>query len=395
MPVIQKSESQSTTYDAIGAREDYSEVVTNIDPDLTFFLSNFGTASDAENLKFNWLTEGLKPPRQNANLEMTNYETEKVGSVERRSNNCQYFINTGKVSDAQRKVRKVYTEQDEFLRQKEIAFKQQARDMEYALVSNAEAREEKGSVPSLTGGIPYFLSEEVEDVTFLTASNTGQTAGDHKLETGDFVYFKAKAGSGNKLPAELSENLAYYVRKDSVDPKQFTLYDDLEAAIKGTNPITLSTAGAGCQMVKNNIVSAGGLVFTEDMINDCMEMCFKRGGNPTLAVMSGRNKRNFSRIVTGGSEKRRDAKEKKAVNVTDVYESDFGTVTAQAHRMYADTRIDLMDMSLWDLKWFARPHEVQNLAKKGSYSEFVLEAWFGLQGTQPKASGSIVGIKRT
>lgn len=395
MPVMQKSENQSTTYDAIGAREDYSPIITNIDPDLTFFLSNFGTANDAENLSFNWLTEGLKPPRQNANLEMTDYKTEKVGSVERRSNNCQYFINTGKVSDAQRQVRKVYTQQDEFIRQKEIAFKQQARDLEYALVSNSESRTEAGTLPAITGGVPYFLSEEVEDVTFTAASNTGETATDLKLETGDFVYFKTKPGASNKLPAEISENLAYYIRKDTANPKKFTLYDDLEAAIKGTNGITLSSAGAGCQMVKNNIVSAGGTAFTEDMINDCMEMCFKRGGNPTLAVMSGRNKRNFSKIVTGGSEKRRDSKEKKAVNVTDVYESDFGTVRAQAHRMYGDSRIDIMDMSLWDIKWFARPHEVQNLAKKGSYSEFVLEAWFGLQGTQPKASGSIVGIKRS
>jgi hypothetical protein len=53
-----------------------------------------------------------------------------------------------------------------------------------------------------------------------------------------------------------------------------------------------------------------------------------------------------------------------------------------------------MDMAYWDLKWFKRPHEVEGLAKKGSYSEFVLEGWFGLQGTQPKASGSITNIKR-
>lgn len=395
MPVMQKSASQSATYEAVGTREDFSPVITNIDPDLTFYLSNFGTANDAENLNFNWLTEGLKPPRQNANLEMTDYKTEKVGSVERRSNNCQYFINTGKVSDAQRQTKKVYTEQDEFLRQKEIAFKQQARDMEYALVTNAETRAEAGALPALTGGVPYFLTEEVEDVTFLTTTNLGQTTSDLKLETGDFVYFNVKEGASNKLPPELSEHLAYYIRKDDGNPKKFAIFNDLESALSNKNQIELSNAGAGCQIVKNNIVSAGDQVFTEDMINDCMEMCFKRGGNPTLAVMSGRNKRNFSKLMTGNAEKRRDAKEKKVINVTDVYESDFGTVRAQAHRMYKDSRIDIMDMSLWDLKWFTRPHEVQNLSKKGSYSEFVLEAWFGLQGTQPKASGSIVHIKRT
>ena len=168
----------------------------------------------------------------------------------------------------------------------------------------------------------------------------------------------------------------------------------MDSAIKNVNVITLSGTGSGVHIVKNNIVDAGNALFTEDMINDCMEMCYKRGGNPTIAVMSGRNKRHFSKIVTGQATKQRGSKDKVAVNVTDVYESDFGTIRAQQHRMYKDTRIDLMDMSLWDLKWFQRPHEVQNLPKKGSYAEFVLEAWFGLQGTQPKASGAILNIKR-
>ena len=393
MPIVAKSQSQSTTYEAVGGREDYSEIITNIDPDQTFFLSTFGTADKAEALEFNWLTEGLKPPQQNANLEMTDYVTQKVGSVERRRNTCQYFINTGKVSDAQRQVRKVYTQQDELLRQKEIAFKQQARDLEYALVANTESRKEAGSVPALTGGVPYYLQEEVIDVAF--TGNVGATSTAHEMETGDFVYFKAKPGASNKLPTELNTNMSYFVRKDPADNKKFTVFNSMEDAINDAHQITLSTAGAGVQMVKNNIVDAGGAVFTEDMINDVMEMCYKRGGNPTLAVMSGRNKRNFSRLITGNAEKRRNAGDKKAVNVTDVYESDFGTIQAKTHRMYADTRIDFMDMSLWDLKWFVPPRQVTGLAKKGSYEEFVLEAWFGLQGTQPKASGSLVNIKRT
>jgi hypothetical protein len=391
MPVVAKSPSQSVTYEAVGIRDDYSPIITNIDPEMSFFLSNFGTAADAENLHFNWMTEGLKPPQENANLEMTDYKTGKVGSVEQRDNRCQYFINTGKVSDAQRKVRKEYSQQDEFIRQKELAIKQQARDLEYALVFNSVSRAESGTTPALTGGVPYFLTEEMEAVTF--AGNVGETTTPHRLETGDFVYFRA-VGTGSSLPPELSPNLPYYIRKDAVDPKKFTLFHDMDAAIKNVDVITLSGTGSGVHIVKNNIVDAGNALFTEDMINDCMEMCYKRGGNPTIAVMSGRNKRRFSQIVTGQATKQRGSKEKTAVNVTDVYESDFGTIRAQQHRMYKDTRIDLMDMSLWDLKWFQRPHEVQNLPKKGSYAEFVLEAWFGLQGTQPKASGAILSIKR-
>jgi hypothetical protein len=391
MPLVAKSVSQSTTYEAVGTKDDFSHIVTNIDPDMTFFLSNFGTATDAKSLKFNWTTEGLKPPQENAHLEMTDYTTDKVGSLAQWDNRCQHFISTGRVTDAQKKHAKEYSPEDEFARQKANAFKQHARDIEYALVFNRAPRDESPGNPALTGGVRYFLEEETEDVTF--TGNVCACIADHKLDTGDSVYFKAKPGTGNKLPTEIVANLPYYIRKDA-DPKKFTLYNSMDDAIKNVNQVTLTTPGQGVQVVKNNVFSAGDTLFTEDHINDCMEMCFKRGGNPTLAVMSGRLKRRFSAIVTGGATKQRGSKEKTATNITDVYESDFGVIRAEVHRMYPDTVVDVMDMNYWDMKWFDRTHEVQGLAKKGSYEEFVIESWLGLQGTQPKASGSIYNIKR-
>lgn len=391
MALVAKSVSQSVTYEAVGTKDDFSKIITNIDPDMTFFLSNFGTAPEAKSLKFNWTTEGLKPPQENAHSEMTDYATDKVGSLAQWDNRCQHFISSGRVSDAQKQHAKEYMPEDEFARQKINAFKQHARDIEYALVFNDSPRDESPGNPALTGGVRYFLTEDAEDVAF--TGNVGATAAAHRMNTGDFIYFKAKPGAGNKLPAELSANLPYYIRKDA-DPKKFTLYNSMDDAIKNKRQITLSTAGQGVQMVKNNVFTAGDALFTEDHINDCMEMCSKRGGNPTLAVMSGRSKRRFSAIVTGGAAKQRNSKDKVAVNITDVYESDFGTIHAQVHPMYEDTIIDLLDMAYWDLKWFDRTHEVAGLAKKGSYEEFVIESWLGLQGTQPKASGSIYGIKR-
>ena len=391
MALVAKSVSQSTTYEAVGTKDDYSDIITSIDPDETFFLSHFGVAEDTTSLKFNWMTDGLKPPQENAHPEMTDYVTDKVGSLAQWDNRCQHFISSGRVTDAQRKHAKKYSPADEFKRQQEKAFRQHARDIEYALVFNREPRDESPGNPALTGGIRYFLEEETEDVTF--TGNVCVTTTDHKLDTGDFVYFKAKPGAGNKLPTEVAANMPYYIRKDT-DPKKFTLFDSVDDAIKNVNQVTLSTAGQGVQMVKNNVLSAGGALFTEDHINDCMEMCNKRGGNPTLAVMSGRCKRRFSAIVTGGAAKQRGSKDKTAVNITDIYESDFGVIHAEVHRRYSDTIIDILDMNYWDIRWFDRTHEVSDLPKKGSYKEFVIESWVGLQGTQPKASGSIYNIKR-
>nr|DAP08779.1 MAG TPA: Major capsid protein [Caudoviricetes sp.] len=391
MPLVAKSVSQSTTYEAVGTKDDFSSLITSIDPESTFFLTNFKRESNVNSLKFNWFTEGLEPPGENAHPEETDFKAGKVGSLAQWDNRCQHFINSGRVTDAQKIHAKQYGQQNELVRQQGRTFKKHARDIEYALVLNSISRDESPGNPALTGGIRYFLEEEAEDVTF--TGNVCVCTTDHKLDTGDFVYFKAKPGTGNKLPTEIVTNLSYYIRKDT-DPKKFTLFNSLDDAIKNVNQVTLSTAGQGVQMVKNNVLSAGGELFTEEHINDCMEMCFKRGGNPTLAVMSGRCKRRFSKVVTGNAEKQRSSKDKTAVNITDVYESDFGVIQAHVHRLYPDTVIDLLDMSYWGIRWFQPTHEVPNLPKKGSYEEFVIESWVGLQGTQPKASGSIYNIKR-
>ncbi|WP_415942922.1 DUF5309 family protein [Mitsuokella multacida] len=398
-PIVNTSTSQSVTYEAEGEKEDFSPIITNIDPDHNFFLREFPTEEDATQLNFNWLTESLKPPKVNAHLEMEDYKTDKVGSLDRLNNTVQFFQTTGRVSDAQRKTAKQYNQQDEFPRQKELAFKQMARDMEYAIAMNTVSRLESGMTPAKTGGVPFFLQEEKLKVTFDSTANTATTSEAHKLNTGDFVYFIAPDKAA--LPKNLVANREYYVRKKS--DTTFDLFYSLDEALAADSSeatsadtgkvIALGTAGSGdLFLLKNNVVDGAGTAFTEDNINDVMEMCYKRGGDPTVAVMSAANKRRFSAVITGQASKRRDQKDKSVTNITDTYISDFGTITAQVHRQYSNDRIDLLDMNYWGIKYFVRPHEVTGLSKKGTYEEFVLEASFGVKGTQPKASGSIVNL---
>jgi len=397
MAKLTKSSSQSVTYEATGNAEDFSDIITNIDPDLTYFLSNFGEADDATSLKFGWFTEGLNPPKQNAHVEMTDYVTVKVGSVEGRENTCQHFINTGKVSDAERKVKKLYKPEDEFSRQRTKAFTEHARDIEYALVNGDVSRLGTETVPALTGGIPYFMTTEKVNVTFAQATGivTTVSAALHRLKTGDFIYL-GTGSSGAALPTGLSAGVLYYIRQDATNPDTaFKLYDTMKAAVEDGTAVAFTTAGTGTlHIVKNNIVDVGGNDYTIDDINNVMQMCYNRGGNPTEAIMSGNKKKRFSSIAVANATTTRKQAEEKMKNVVSTMETDFGVINAKSHRMYPDNRIDLFDMDYWDLKWFDRTHEVSGLAKKGSYEEFVIEAWIGLQGTQPKASGSILSIKR-
>lgn len=149
-------------------------------------------------------------------------------------------------------------------------------------------------------------------------------------------------------------------------------------------------------MVRRNVVSLGGAKdFTLEDINTVLEMIYRRGGNANQAYMSLRNKRKFSKLVNAQSTAYRPADtETKLNDAATVYESDFGVITASAHAMYPDSRLDILDMQYWDLKWLNNTHEVGNLAKTGTYEKFVVESDLGVQATAPQASGAIVDIKR-
>ena len=386
------SSSQSHTSEAIGHAEDYSKIIINIDPDRTFYLSEMGEDADAVTLKFGWMTEGLRPPQVNAHLEKEDYTSQSVGSLEAAENHCQRFVTSGYVTEAQSKVKKIYTPEDEFSRQRYNAFLQHASDIEYAIVNNGISRAESGTTPAMTGGVPYFM--QVQTLAVSIASGVVVSTEPHNLTTGDFVYFNA-----SKMPAGLSANTIYYVRLDAQAPTtKFTIYNTMKDAVEGLDAgkVVPTDAGTEVVLVKNNVVDMGGVKdFDLDDINNVMQMCYNRGGNPSLAVMSPAKKRRFSSIVTAETQINRSmSKSRKLDLVADVLETDFGVVTAKAHRMYPDTRIDFMDMGYWDLKWFARTHEVTGIAKKGSYDEFFIESWMGIKGSQPKASGSLLNVKR-
>lgn len=392
------SVSQSHTSDAIGHAEDLSPIITNIDPDLTMYLSEFGEAADAQTLKFSWPTDSLRPPQDNAHLEKEEYESHEVGSMEYLENHTQRFVTSGYVTEAQRKVKKAYNEQDEFVRQRKKAFTEHARDIEYMLVNSAISQPESGSTPARAGGVPFFLEKQTLAVT-VTAKASGvaakfTAASAHGLRTGDFVYFDATT-----MPTGLAAGTLYYVRLDTTTPATvFTIYNTMKGAVEGVaaDLVEPTTAGTGVVIVKNNVVDLGGTAdYTIEDLNRVMEMCYQRGGNPTLAIMSPAKKRRFSTLVTQMTQINRGMKKERSLDlVSDVVETDYGMITAKSHRMYPDSRIDLMDMNYWDLKWFTRTHEVTGIAKTGSYDQFFIESWLGLQGTQPKSSGSVKNIKR-
>jgi len=393
------STSQSSYGEAIGHAEDYSKIITNIDPNMTRFLSAFGKLENATQLHWFWTTEGLRPPQTNAKLEKFDYTFDKVGGIKQLHNHQQHVYASGYITDAQIKAGKTYSP-DELPRQKMNTSQALARDIEYAILNNKAARAEDGDTPALTGGVQYFMNAEKQACTIATTgvvttikSLTDTTAENHELRTGDFVFFVA-----GTMPTEIKEDLVYYVEKKS--DTTFQLYNTMEGAVEAiaADKVTLAnavTTSNAMYIVKNNVVDLGGdSDVTLDDLNRALEMAKLRGGSPSDAFMSTRKLRRFSDIVNALATTNRKSGDKKMDMVTTTYISPAGVINAQAHPMYPDGRIDIMDLQYWHLKYFDPVHTVNKLAKKGTYETFALEGWFGVQATQPLASASIVNIKR-
>lgn len=394
---LNKSGNQSYTYDAIGHAEDISPILTNITPELTLFYSKFGDSEPAKAMNFSWMTKGLFPPQDNAHLEMEDYKFQPGGSIEGLSNNVQFFQKTGMVSDAQNKVQKAYQNEhgSELADLRYDAYTGLAQDIEYMLVNSTKKVDGSANVQPRSGGVPFFMQQNLIDVTVTTTDNTVTSSTETHLATGDICYFVA-----DTMPTGLKDGLYYYVRVDSTNSKKLTIFDTQKGAIENIkdDQVTLSAAGTNVKIVTNNVLSLGKKrTYTLDDINNAMEMTSKRGGHPTQAYMSSSKYREFIKLVLATMTATRKGNEKaNATEFATSYQGAFGLVNANVHPIYPDNRIDILDLSYWDMKYLVKPHEVppEKLSKDGTYEKFVIEASLGLKGTQPKASCSIVDIKR-
>ena len=390
------SKNQSYTYDAVGHAEDISPILTNIDPEETLFYSKFGNTKPATELHFSWMTKGLSPAQDNAYKEMETYTFKPSGSIQGMSNNIQFFKKSGMITDAQQKVAKVYKNEhgSEIADMKYDAYVGLAKDIEYMLVNSEKKVDGSSTVAPRSGGVPFFMKRDLIDVTVSGTDGTVTTTTESNLKTGDIAYFIA-----DTIPTGMKEGLYYYVRVDDSNTKKLTLFDTQKGAVENIASLQVkaTTAGTNVKLVTNNVVLlAGKNTFTLDDINTVMEMAFKRGGKPTEAYMSSGKFKEFSKMVLATMTATRKGTDKnaKVYEVATSYQGAFGLVNANIHRLYPDTRVDILDLQYWDMRYFTKPHEVTGLDKDGSYQKFMLEAELGLQGTQPKASCSIVDIKR-
>ena len=404
------TESQTTSHEAQGSLDrDLTDIIYNISPSDTPLLNMIHKGEKAREMKIEWHRAKLRPPQKNQHAELEDYTFKKVDGVAIDHNYVQIFSEDGKVSDVMQKAEKTYKPKtDELTRQKELAMKGLAQDLEYALMVNDSANAEVGGgVLAKMGGLPYFLNDDVLDVTATagtatTAPSVFTLSDVHRLRTGEYVTFRAVAGG--TLPPELEANQRYYVRIEPLGPTslsspttEFFLYNEHEDAVEGRNnfivlsaPITTGTV----EVLLNNVIDAGNTLFIESDLSDAVEQAYYRGGKPTIAIMSPSNKKRFSDIMRAVHTVNRDQTDHKTDVVTSTYETDFGVLTAMPHTLCSNNKIFVIDTNYWETRFFDNPHFVDNLAKTGSYEKFVITAAMTLQGSQPLSSACIKNIKR-
>jgi len=145
------------TYSAIGIREDLDDIITNISPTDTPFMSGIGSGK-ADNKYFEWQTDALAAAAANAQL-----EGDDVGSftavtpTTRLGNRCQISRKVGIISGTEQAVKKA-GRKDEMAYQIAKRGKELKRDMEYALCQNTTAVTGDSTTASQTRGLEGWIA---------------------------------------------------------------------------------------------------------------------------------------------------------------------------------------------------------------------------------------------
>ena len=147
------------SYDAVGIREDLSDVITNISPEETPFHTK-SAKSRARNTLHEWQTDSLRASAANAHIEGDATTAEARSATTRLGNYTQIFKNAVVVPDTDEGL-------DKAGRAREIAYqtlkiaKEQKLDIEKALFDNNARAAGSATVARELAGAPAWLTSNI------------------------------------------------------------------------------------------------------------------------------------------------------------------------------------------------------------------------------------------
>jgi len=319
------------TYGAVGIREDLSNIIYNISPMDTPFLSGCGRGS-ADNTTYEWQTDELKTVAMNTQIEGNDYASTAASEPRRLTNYTQISATqvqssgTAEAVDfAGRKSTQAY--------QLAKRAKEMKRDMEYMLL--------QGTVKVLGSS---GTARETAAFSTWVGTNSASTSN----------VVAASTGAG----------------------------------------ITNSGASTYPDGTTNSATGGANTTTTIALINNVAERIWNLGGTPDTILCNGTVKGTISSSTVGGAvvaAPRKDIGSKDnitAVNAVDVLVTDFGTFKVVPDRHIPATNVDFVDFDLWSVDYL-RPFRTETLAKSGDSVKQLLIAEYGLRAKNGNGSGQL------
>ena len=162
------------TYTAIGQREDLSDVIYNISPTDTPFMSSVGKTK-ATAVYHEWQTDSLAAASLNSAVEGATASDATLSPTTRVGNRTQIAQKTIKISGTLQAVDKAGRKSEKAY-QLAKASAEIKRDMELTLLSNQTASNGNSSTARTLGGMQAWLSTSYSGGTSGVAGSGGTTA---------------------------------------------------------------------------------------------------------------------------------------------------------------------------------------------------------------------------
>ena len=147
------------TYSATADKEDLSNIIYNISPMQTPFMSSIGTRN-VKNVVFDWQTEVLPTPSSSGELEGFELSRSAAQATVRESNVCMISKRDATVSGSQ-EVSDAAGKRSEMAHQLALMAKALKRDMEEALCQKGAKTTGNASTARVTGGFESWVETNV------------------------------------------------------------------------------------------------------------------------------------------------------------------------------------------------------------------------------------------
>ena len=329
------------TYGAVGIREDLSNIIYNISPMDTPFISGIGKGS-CDNTKFEWQTDELTTPAANRQKEGWDYSNTAATEPRR-------LYNYTKISAAQ-----------------------------VSPSGTAEAVDFAGRKSSQAYQLAKRAKETKRDMELMILDDTTSEVGASETTSRETASVGAwmgtpVVGTSTVIDGSVGEALAGLA--------------NLGVGSVGPDGTTAPSAYGGATQA---LTLAG--------VNACVSRVWDLGGTPDVIMCGSVVKQTISSSSVGGAvvaTPRGDIGGKDsitAVNSVDVLVTDFGTFKVVPNRRCVQNTAYFLDYDLWSMDYL-RPFRTEALSKSGDSVRQLLIAEYGLRAKNGHGNGQVRGVK--